>query len=356
MSSAAQTGPRISARAAARAGGGWISALVVVASAASAAAADDAWTPFGPGPCSVVNWDVGNMLAPLPEVGMHLGVYAPVCGSASAPARPLLLFMTSFAGDTPEEWYSEAMTRVASQGVFVLAADRMAFPDPASQAAVLNQTIAWIATNFSATLPAHGVVSTPDLDSGVGFWCHSAACHTMVYLLNTTCSLARAVVMVDPVDGMDPWGMMPVFIINPPNPVPFAIPALHIETGFDPAVASPDLPPCAPANLSNSRFYDAWQGPIWQLNATQFGHMDWLDSSISGMMSGICPSGANSNKTAYQTAVAGWTTAFTLATLAPNNTNLLPYFSKPTLAPVAPVLAQQNLHGYEAGVPFCTRK
>lgn len=52
--------------------------------------------------------------------------------------------------------------------------------------------------------------------------------------------------------------------------VNFRVPALHIETGLDPV----GLVPCAPAYMSNARFYNAWQGPIWQLNATKVGHMD----------------------------------------------------------------------------------
>lgn len=33
-------------------------------------------------------------------------------------------------------------------------------------------------------------------------------------------------------------------------------------------------PPCAPEDMSNDRFSDAWRGPVWQINATYYGHMD----------------------------------------------------------------------------------
>lgn len=34
---------------------------------------------------------------------------------------------------------------------------------------------------------------------------------------------------------------------------------------------------CAPAEISNQRFYDALPGPSWMVNATNFGHGDMLE-------------------------------------------------------------------------------
>ena len=37
------------------------------------------------------------------------------------------------------------------------------------------------------------------------------------------------------------------------------------------------MPPCAPDELSNNRFWDALNGRAWFNNATLFGHVDFLD-------------------------------------------------------------------------------
>lgn len=37
------------------------------------------------------------------------------------------------------------------------------------------------------------------------------------------------------------------------------------------------VPPCAPDEMSNMRFWDALNGRAWFNNATLFGHVDFLD-------------------------------------------------------------------------------
>jgi hypothetical protein len=94
--------------------------------------------------------------------------------------------------------------------------------------------------------------------------------------------------------------------VHPPARLPFSAPALHIETGLDPVSAGLDFPPCAPPKLANGRFYDAWRGPIWQVNFTAFGHVS-LCNGLAGSASGlICarPPKGSVDEGAYQLAVA----------------------------------------------------
>lgn len=42
--------------------------------------------------------------------------------------------------------------------------------------------------------------------------------------------------------------------------------------------------------MSNARFYNAWEGPIWQINATAFGHADCLDSVTARIAELACKS------------------------------------------------------------------
>merc|ERR1712217_212782 len=37
---------------------------------------------------------------------------------------------------------------------------------------------------------------------------------------------------------------------------------------------------CAPLALGSPRWYNAWAGPIWHVNATAYGHVDCLDDAV----------------------------------------------------------------------------
>ena len=61
---------------------------------------------------------------------------------------------------------------------------------------------------------------------------HSAGCHVAVRrILSSGCGAVGGVLLLDPVDGADPWGLRKEFVISPPNPLRFSTPALHLETG-----------------------------------------------------------------------------------------------------------------------------
>jgi|LauGreDrversion4_2_1035121.scaffolds.fasta_scaffold2652303_2 hypothetical protein len=61
--------------------------------------------------------------------------------------------------------------------------------------------------------------------------------------------------MIDPVDGMDPFGIIKNFITHPPNPLPFVTPTLIIATHYDDFKGNKLEPPCASNLTSNDRFY-----------------------------------------------------------------------------------------------------
>lgn len=64
---------------------------------------------------------------------------------------------------------------------------------------------------------------------------HSAGAHTVVALLKTEgCGAFKALVLLDPVDGADPMGIIPEYCITPGELLNFALPTLHLAAGFDP--------------------------------------------------------------------------------------------------------------------------
>ena len=82
---------------------------------------------------------------------------------------------------------------------------------------------------------------------------HSAAGHATTQYLNETCGNIKLQILLDPVDGQDPYGIKKDFIITPGKMLPYAIPVLVIATELD---SQPKMlnPPCAPLNLSNTRY------------------------------------------------------------------------------------------------------
>lgn len=110
---------------------------------------------------------------------------------------------------------------------------------------------------------------------------HSASGHTVTSYLTTKCSLIKSLVLLDPVDGFDPFGFIKDFITHPPNQLDFVVPTLLITTGYDSVPAIHGAPACAPANFSNARFYVCLPGPTWMLNFTQYGHADILDDWVT---------------------------------------------------------------------------
>ena len=73
-----------------------------------------------------------------------------------------------------------------------------------------------------------------NLDSELILVGHSAAGHAMTQYLNGTCGKAKMLILLSPVDGLDPFGMVKKFIITPGKKLPFAIPTLVIAAELDP--------------------------------------------------------------------------------------------------------------------------
>lgn len=95
--------------------------------------------------------------------------------------------------------------------------------------------------------------------------------------------------LLDPVDGADPMGMIPEYCITPGEPLNFALPTLHLAAGFDPVPGFSGLA-CAPDQLSNERFWLALRPDAhrWSINATDYAHMDFLDPEYWEMTGDFC--------------------------------------------------------------------
>merc|ERR1712159_228879 len=123
------------------------------------------------------------------------------------------------------------------------------------------------------------IEAVPDILNRTAVMGQSAGNHVGGEALSVACSVAKAFVMIDPVDGYDPYRIVKSQdLIKPGAKVNFTIPALLLDNGLDPKAANRFEPPCAPPAVSNDHFYNAWRGPIWNINATAYGHTDCTDT------------------------------------------------------------------------------
>merc|ERR1711907_793319 len=157
---------------------------------------------------------------------------------------------------------------------------------------------------------SRGIAAVPDVANRAAVMGQSAGNHVVGQGLVDGCSIAKALVMIDPVDGLDPFGMIhKEDLITPGQKLNFNIPALHLDNHLDPTTDWMGVS-CSPAKLSGHRWFDAMQGPVWNVNATKYGHVDCLNSGIAQVGGLMCPSKPLSNKNKYREMLASSITTF----------------------------------------------
>merc|ERR1712100_818738 len=106
--------------------------------------------------------------------------------------------------------------------------------------------------------------------------------------------------MIDPVDGLDPFGIVKSEdLIHPGTKLNFSTPAIILDNGLDPTGGLGGVS-CAPLALGSPRWHNAWSGPIWHVNATAYGHIDCLNDAMIKVAGLVCKSNPNTNKAAYR--------------------------------------------------------
>lgn len=299
---------------------------------------------------SVIEYDVGTQNKPTAEFApWHIHVWAPSSPSQK-PAR-VMVFVPGFAGFMASKDYSEVLSTVAANAnTVVVGIDRkltlkpglvVNYTDLALTAGKVIKNYIEDAEGLAKDCKSHGYQGAINTQSGFIFAGHSAGNHlTVRRMVNWGCQKFSSMVMIDPVDGEDPEGIIKEYVIHPPAPVNFTIPALHVMTGKDPQ----GHPSCAPAFMANARFYNAWKGPIWQINATLFGHMGVVDANKGSLFKLACPKNRNSTAVEiYRRSVADSITKFIIG-LYDGDADLLDSLTQMKTFPFPVVLQQKNLN------------
>jgi chlorophyllase len=218
---------------------------------------------------------------------------------------PVVLFVSGFSGDAPASAYSDFVDKLTDHGFVVVAMDHLKFPNYPQQGEAFHNIMEWTrAGHLQEALQDAGLSATADLDK-VAVMGQSAGNHVVGQGLTDGCSLAKAMVMIDPVDGFDPFGIMhSEDLITPGEKLNFTIPSLLLDNELDPLGKNFLFPPCAPAKLGAPRWFDATAGPVWNVNASSYGHIDCLDDLFITAGKFVCPSNKKTDKKAYRTYLA----------------------------------------------------
>lgn len=107
--------------------------------------------------------------------------------------------------------------------------------NPEHMTKVVGKVLDWIHDNFQAVLSNKVYGVQADIQNRLILMGHSAAGHIVTQYLNDSCGDVKMQILLDPVDGVDPFGIKNDFIITPGKLLPYAVPVLVVATELDSA-------------------------------------------------------------------------------------------------------------------------
>ena len=159
-----------------------------------------------------VHWSVGNIIIDDPTIYFGLEIFSPTTSGS----YPMMIFLTGLNGLAPMTAYTELLTTVAEQNIIVIAISKIGNIKPEKVAVHVGHFLDWVikpddgaARLFAEQKAVEGV--TPNT-TRLGFLSHSSAAHPLGQYLNGTCGPIKLIVMMNPVDGIDPWGRIDDFV------------------------------------------------------------------------------------------------------------------------------------------------
>jgi len=278
-----------------------------------------------------------------------------IFGPKSNMSFPTIFFVSGIAANVPVGLYSDLLTRIANKGYVIVALDLPGnVPNYPKRARDLSDVMVWAKEGKLQTeMIKRKLAPIADLQRTT-VMAQSAGNHIVGQAMTDSCMYAKAMVMIDPVDGLDPFGIVTSEnLITPGKKVNFSIPALLMDNGLDPkGTRLFKSIPCMPIKLGSPRWYNAWRGPIWHVNATAYGHVDCLDDSWVRTAGLLCPSNSKTDKPAYREHLAATAHLFIQAIFDNKPENLLLLENKSHFA--VDVVLEHDRKGLTKFRPGCT--
>lgn len=291
--------------------------LLLLAASLSVGAVPDY---FLPGPHAVDYKHVNREI--LGSLDHQLDVYAP----HAAGDFPVFLFLSGVTCMAPGFVYSDLHKHLASWGYVVVTPWSIIHSTMDTyRAEWVDPVLKWVEKNLS---PGTRADLHPELRIGLHpglsldmeklyVGSHSSGSHVAVnYQKLGNCSNVQANVFLSPVDGVDPFGVIHEFCIEPGQMLDFKTPTMIQSFGLDhiPGIGgdgSP-VPACAPTQLGSHRFYNALPGASLLVNLTQYGHADFMDEYFEEIVSLIhfCKSDPHTDKEAVRQELGGLVVSF----------------------------------------------
>ena len=160
----------------------------------------------------IEHWKVGNIIVSDPTIRFRLDIYSPTKHGS----YPVLIFLTGLSGTFPATYYTILATAIAEQNVILIGIAKIENIKPEKLAVHLSDFLQWVikpndgvARLFAEHRGTKAV--KPDVEQ-LGFLSHSSAAHPLGQYLNSTCGPLKLIVMMNPVDGIDPFGIIRDFV------------------------------------------------------------------------------------------------------------------------------------------------
>ncbi|HOW51164.1 MAG TPA: dienelactone hydrolase family protein [bacterium] len=278
---------------------------------------------FSPGniPVSTINIKEGDGGAPKAMI-----IYAP----NDQETHPVVFLFHGFLCSST--WFENILFHLATHGFIAVApqmykADGLPIgkPKAAEEATDGIAVVQWAETALDAAVPG-----TPDFTK-VGFAGHSRGGKVIWLMIQQIPQYFSAIAGIDPVDGTGgPFGGEAEAL---PGPITYTAPSLVLGTGRGPTGTSA----CAPADDGYAHFYANIPTPAWQIVATDFGHMEMIDTddvSACGTTCSLCAKSDGLHREEFQQTVRGSLAAFFKNALLGDNA-FMPCLTDAAAMPVA---------------------
>jgi len=268
------------------------------------------------------------------------------------PPKPLVVAVPVEAGEYPvvqfhhgftlqNHFYSQLMAHIASHGFIVVAPQMYTYSgsDATQEITEAASILNWLPKGLLPSLPNTFFNHKPNFTK-VALAGHSRGGKVVFGLalgLHPSHLRYSALIALDPVDGMGVnQQTQPPILTFSESSLRTGVPILLLGTGLGPIRKNFLFPPCAPEGVSHRAFFSDCEAPVYQLVASQHGHMDFLNDDCGGaigkLSSFVCRNGPS--RLPMRRFSGGVMVAFLQAALFGEGKSFEEALKMPELAPV----------------------